>query len=230
MKGYKGFDKDLKCRGFQYEIGKTYKAEGKIKIGINGFHFCKNPMDICDFDNYGNLLDCRYCEVEASGEIIEEDELCVCSEIKIVREIPLWEFLSLVNQGNENKGWNNNGDRNDGDFNIGDDNKGCCNTGYLNEGNYNLGISNIGNSNIGYNNSGCAVFGIFSTDCGCIVFNKYTEKKWLEVGSTEGYMLLCCCMSEHRMPSKEELDEIKKLPNFDEAVMRELILGKESKK
>ena len=38
MKGYKGFDKDLSCRGFQYEIGKTYECEGKITLCENGFH------------------------------------------------------------------------------------------------------------------------------------------------------------------------------------------------
>jgi hypothetical protein len=38
MKGYKGFDKDLKCKGFQYEVGKTYECKGKIEFCSNGRH------------------------------------------------------------------------------------------------------------------------------------------------------------------------------------------------
>ena len=44
LKGYKGFNKDLTCRDFQYEIGKEYKHEGNIKLCNKGFHFCKRLM------------------------------------------------------------------------------------------------------------------------------------------------------------------------------------------
>ena len=50
IKSYKGFDKDLKCRGFQYEIGKEYE-EKDIEMYHRGFHACENPLDIftyCD--------------------------------------------------------------------------------------------------------------------------------------------------------------------------------------
>lgn len=40
---YKGFDKDLKCRGFQYEIGKEYTEKGEIRACRNGFHACGLP-------------------------------------------------------------------------------------------------------------------------------------------------------------------------------------------
>ena len=61
MKLYKGFDKDLKCRGFQYEIGKEYREE-KADLCNNGFHACENPLDTFGYYNPGNGS--RYCEVE----------------------------------------------------------------------------------------------------------------------------------------------------------------------
>lgn len=60
MKCFKGFDKDLKCRDFQYEIGKEYSEE-KADICNYGFHACEFPMDVF---NYYPPSDSRYCEVE----------------------------------------------------------------------------------------------------------------------------------------------------------------------
>ena len=62
MKAYKGFDKDLKCRGFQYEIGKEYE-EPKADLCACGFHACENPIDVF---GYYHPADSRYCEVEIS--------------------------------------------------------------------------------------------------------------------------------------------------------------------
>ena len=233
MKGYKGFDKDLKCRGFQYEVGKTYECKGGVVLCENGFHFCEDPKNIRGY--YADLPACRYCEIEASGEIIEGDGKCVCSEIKIVREIPSQEFLALVNEGSRNTGWANEGDCNKGDFNKGDCNKGDfnkgdCNKGDGNEGDDNEGNDNKGDANIGSFNRGNDLCGLFNTDGGCIIFNRYTPMKHTDIEEMCGFRILFSCMSLGRMPDSAELEEIKKLPNFDEAVMRELILGKESKK
>ena len=85
MKGYKGFDKDLRCRGFQYEIGKTYHQDGEIVVCGNGFHFCENLTDCFEhYDRYNS----RFCEVEASGELDRGIAKVAASDVKIVREIP----------------------------------------------------------------------------------------------------------------------------------------------
>ena len=86
MKCYKGFDKDLKCRGFQYEIGKEYE-ENTADICRKGFHACENPMDVL---GYYNPADSRYCEVDLDpNEQTNGDSKRVGKKIKIETEIGL---------------------------------------------------------------------------------------------------------------------------------------------
>ena len=86
MKCYKGFDKDLKCRGFQYEIGKEYE-ENAADICQKGFHACENPMDVF---RYYNPADSRYCEVDLdTNEQTDGDSKRVGKKIKIETEIGL---------------------------------------------------------------------------------------------------------------------------------------------
>ena len=87
MKTYKGFDKDLKCRGFQYEIGKEYETD-TAKACESGFHACENPLDVF---GYYPPADSRYCEVEQSGEIDKDsdDSKIASTKIKIGAEIGL---------------------------------------------------------------------------------------------------------------------------------------------
>ena len=61
MKAYKGFDKDLKCKDFQYEIGKTYE-EPTAELCEKGFHACEYPLDVFEYYAPGNMS--RYCEVD----------------------------------------------------------------------------------------------------------------------------------------------------------------------
>ena len=96
IKAYKGFDKDLKCRGFQYEIGKEYK-EREAKVCNCGFHACENPLDVLDY--YGDI-DNRFCEVEQFGELSREvgSSKIASSKIKIKAEIG---FCGLFKAGIE---------------------------------------------------------------------------------------------------------------------------------
>ena len=84
MKGYKGTEADMTCRGFQYELGKTYTAESVV-LCQHGFHFCQNLKDVFDF--YGNDCEHRFFEIEAAGDILSDGQKSVCSEIYFTREL-----------------------------------------------------------------------------------------------------------------------------------------------
>ena len=91
---YKGFDKNMQCRGFQYEVGKEYEMDGEIKCCEQGFHACKSPMKVWD---YYDMLSSRYAEVEQSGKIDkEENSTKVCSSrIKIKAELKLADIINI---------------------------------------------------------------------------------------------------------------------------------------
>ena len=176
MKGYKAFDKNLKCIDFQYEIGKTYEMDGEIKCCERGFHFCKDLADC--YRHYPMLDDTRICEVEAIGDIKTDDDIKYCTnKIKILSEVSDPKIKTNVstsssgycnsgvynygdknsgdyNSGNGNSGDSNRGNRNSGRYNVGNDNSGNCNDGNLNTGDWNTGDNNSGCRNSGSRNSG----------------------------------------------------------------------------
>ena len=95
IKSYKGFDKDLCCLGFQYEVGKEYEIEGEIKCCKKGFHACESPFEVFD---YHDMLTSRFCEVEQSGKIDREDDEStkVCSsKIKVKAELKLADLINI---------------------------------------------------------------------------------------------------------------------------------------
>ena len=91
---YKAFDKNMQCRGFQYEVGKEYEMDGEIKCCNRGFHACKSPMEVW---NYYDMLNSRYAEVEQSGKIDKEEKSTkVCSSrIKIKAELKLADIINI---------------------------------------------------------------------------------------------------------------------------------------
>ena len=94
IKSYKAFDKNMQCRGFQYEVGKEYEMEGHIECCKSGFHACEYPWDVFD---YYDMLESRFAEVEQSGTIDrEEDTTKVCSSrIKIKAELKLADIINI---------------------------------------------------------------------------------------------------------------------------------------
>ena len=82
MKLYKGFDKNMQCRGFQFEEGKTYIHDGEIKLCEKGFHACENPLDCF---NYYSPAESIYREVEMEDVSDErkEDSKVAGKSIKI---------------------------------------------------------------------------------------------------------------------------------------------------
>lgn len=92
--GYKGFDRDWKCRDFQYEVGKTYEIEGEPKLCERGFHFCTSPFEVFEYYAPTN----RFAIVKADEDDViygVTSHKAVTRRITIVREITLDEIISL---------------------------------------------------------------------------------------------------------------------------------------
>ena len=87
VKSYKGFNKDMTCRGFQYEEGKEYEEES-VEVCDHGFHACEYPLDCL---NYYSPNKSVYHEVEQSGEIQKhnDDTKVASTKIKIGAEISI---------------------------------------------------------------------------------------------------------------------------------------------
>jgi hypothetical protein len=157
MKGYKVFSPDFTCRGFQYEVGKTFEDDVSPWCCHIGFHFCKQVKDCFNYYNFNPNN--KVAEVEAFGEISESVDKCCTNKIHIIRELTWHEVLELVNSGKACTGINNIGDcnsgnRNSGSYNVGNNNHGIYNTGNQNNGDSNVGNRNLGNGNVGNYNKG----------------------------------------------------------------------------
>ena len=149
MKAYKGFNKDLTCRGFQYEEGKTYEHDGEVKLCNEGFHACEDPLETLD---YYDVATSEYHEVELDGVSEErgDDSKVVAKKITIGARLGIDKLVKacidfrfariekmLPNTG-DNGAASNTGD-NGAASNTGD-NGAASNTGY-----------NGAASNTGYN-------------------------------------------------------------------------------
>ena len=178
IKGYKVFNSDWTCRGFQYEVGKIFEEDVTPSCCDRGFHFCLKASDC--FNYYKFCSDNKVAEVVALGDVdyADANTKCCTNRIRIVREIPWDEVLRIVNEGKDCTGLCNTGDWNTGDCNTGDCNTGNRNTGDWNTGDWNTGDWNTGDWNRSSFNAGC-----FNTEEQKVtMFNKpsdWTYRQWL---------------------------------------------------
>ncbi|HDL7334726.1 TPA: DUF7666 domain-containing protein [Yersinia enterocolitica] len=90
---FKGFDQNLQCRGYQFEIGKTFTHEGKVEACGSGFHACESPFDVF---GYYSPADSRYAVTESFGTIDREedgDTKIASASITITAELTLPQFI-----------------------------------------------------------------------------------------------------------------------------------------
>ena len=178
MIGYKATDMNGCCRGFKFEVGKTYTkdtpAEEMECCTDKVFHFCRELWAIEKESNY-KLSESRLFEVIA-GDYVRSGDMYGTNSLTILREIVGSEKDNLCNSSDFNSGYWNSGNRNSGNWNSGNCNSGDFNSGYWNSGNCNSGNWNSGNWNSGNWNSGDFNSGYFNTDIPTVrMFNKDTS-------------------------------------------------------
>lgn len=204
MKGYKVFNHDWTCGGFQYKVGGIFEENDKPKCSVSGFHFYKKVADCFNYYDFSYLN--KVAEIIALGEVDTDGAKSCTNKIQIVREISWEELLTIVNTGekctglrndgdrntgnrntgnrntgnrntgDKNTGYRNTGNGNTGNWNTGDDNKGHMNTGNGNKGGWNTGDDNIGNNNTGDWNKSSFNTGCFNTkEQKITMFNKPTD-------------------------------------------------------
>ena len=159
--GFKAFDKNLRCNGFQYKVGKTYKTN-EVSMCKRGFHYCKHFKDVYNY--YPKNAVTPVAEVEdLSDTSITENDKTVTKKLRIIRLLASEEIVNkLLNE--TNSGHYNSGNYNSGYYNSGHRNSGYSNSGHRNSGNY-----NSGNYNSGY----------FNSDTPTVrLFNKQSELKF----------------------------------------------------
>ena len=174
IKGYKVFNPDWTCRGFQYRVGETFVHNGNIKMCRKGFHFCRKASDCFNYYNFNP--ENRVAEVTAYGTVAEEGDKCCTDKLEIIREISWQELLEIVNMGKGCTGLRNTGNRNSGNWNTGNRNSGDCNTG-----DWNTGSWNSTNFSTGFFNS---------IEQPVYIFNKPTDKFGDEIINMEGMRIL----------------------------------------
>ena len=93
---FKGFDKNLQCRGHQFEVGKTYEHKGRVEVCASGWHSCENPLDVLSYYDLGS--DNRFAVVRASGKIARHaaDSKIASASLHIEAELKLPEFVKAA--------------------------------------------------------------------------------------------------------------------------------------
>ena len=235
IKGFKVFNSDWTCRGFQYKVGETFVHNGNIEMCGAGFHFCQKASDCFNYYNFNSQN--KVAEVEALGLVETQEDKSVTDKIKIIREIEWSELLTIVNDGKNCTGLGNTGSRNTGSRNTGD-----WNTGDWNSTNYSTGFFNSVEQNIFLFNKPTSMSRdeIHSLK-GIQILNWNFENSWWiysvnmsddekksnpKYETTGGYLktvdFKTACKMMWENLSENERQEVMKLPNFDSNIFYEI--------
>ena len=87
---YKGFDKDFKCRGYQYEVGQTYTHDGEVEVCTSGFHACPMPLSVF---NFYPPAENRFAVVEQFGKMDAVNDKVASSGLTVNAEIRLSDLI-----------------------------------------------------------------------------------------------------------------------------------------
>jgi hypothetical protein len=90
VEGYKGTDKNMKCRDVQYELNKTYTYDGKIELCESGYHFCKELVNV--FNYYSLENENRFFKVKC---LITKEQLESANDKLVAKEITFTEELGF---------------------------------------------------------------------------------------------------------------------------------------
>ena len=190
----KGFNKDLTCRGYQFEIGKEYKIslpEG-YKLTTDDlcsnkvFHFCDGLAKVHEYYSCNDDTN-RYCIIEVLGELVDDGDKCGSNHIRIAREMTPEELQIAKCLTNGNTGLFNSGDLNSGYRNSGD-----LNSGYRNSGDLNSGDLNSGDLNSGVFNKTNGSNGVFcNQEAKICIFNVQTDWTLKEFLNSKYYDAIC---------------------------------------
>ena len=187
MIGYKATDINGCCRGFKFEVGKTYTKDTpkeELECCTNKvFHFCRELFAIEKESDY-KLSESRIFEVIA-GDYVRSGDKYGTNSLTILREIEEDEKQELINSGRMNCGsWNsgsmNSGRGNSGSWNSGSWNSGSWNSGSMNSGRGNSGSWNSGSMNSGRGNSG-------SMNSGSMNSGSWNSGSWNSGSWNSGY-------------------------------------------
>ena len=230
IKGYKVFNPDWTCRGFQYEVGKTFQYNGNIEMCEKGFHFCQKASDC--FNYYDFNSNNKVAEIEAIGNTETKDNKSVTDKIVIVRRIEWQELLTIVNEGKDCTGLCNTGNCNTGDCNTGNWNSTNFSNGFFNSKEQPLYIFNNPTDLKRDNISNCRGIQIlnwnYENNWWIYSDNMTDEEKQQnpKYETTGGYLKsvdfkTACKMMWNNLSEGDKL-EVKEIPNFDAEVFKDI--------